>query len=416
MRSRGSPEWALPAVARSTLALLVFAADLALPVFAAGAHGLRETGSAAAQDWTTRPEFRLDAPGDPTTGFGRASHLRVGPDGTRIVVRDAEPLDYTTTVWRILVYSSDGGLVLNMGPDDFPADLGTPWGVWAGVSGFRMGHQDRVTWYSYGGGTPGETVVLPGGLEFTVPLAAGGFLGLAGIPGGYSGWQAVVRLADGDEERAPDTIAVLDKRNRMFFVTLGDPRQRRSHGSSLSGQPFADDDRWWMDGEAGSVGVVRISGPPGVAEVFEILATGDTAWHRHLSLPAFPLSPERAERAIAEKVDGLRARAEGYGLSAAQLRTIVEEALHVPSHLPLVSAVLATASGEVWLKTREVDDDAAVWYSIRRGKDDSVPRRVLLPTSFRLNDAHGDHVWGFSRNSPGPIRILGLRLVPPSSG
>ena len=389
---------------RPTLVLLACAA----------CTGLRGTGTAAAQTWTTEREYRIDAPGDTSGGFGRSATLRMGGSGTRIVVRDVDPVDYTTTVWRILVYSSDGGLVLNMGPDDFPRDLGLPRGVRAGASGFWVRHRNRAARYSYNGGSPGETVVLPRGFDFALPLAAGGFLALASLPSGHSGWQAVVRLADGDVAPAPDTIAVLDMRNLWLSITLHDPRRRRSFGSSLSGQPFPDADLWWMDAETGSIGIVRKGEPPGVAEVFEIMASGDTAWRRHLSLPPVPLNPELAERAIAEKVDELRAKAKSYGLTEAQLRTIVEEALHVPSHLPSVTSVVATASREVWLGTRERDNDMAVWYSIRRDDDDSAPRRVLLPASFWLNDAFGDHVWGFASEDAEPTRILGLRLVPPS--
>lgn len=385
---------------------------LTVLAFAAGTDGICGTGAAAAQTWTTEPDYRIDAPGDWVGGFGRSAYLRVAPNGRRIVVRDAEPVDYTTTEWRILVYSPGGGLESEMGPDDFAGDLDPPMVVRAGESGFWLRQRDRAAWYPYGGGNPGETVVFPRGpqLESIFPLATGGFLGLASLSGGYSGWQAVVRLADGD---GPDTIAVLDKRNIWLSIILRDPRQRRSFGSSLSRQPFPNDDMWWIDPEAGSIGVVRRNGPPGVAEVFEIVASGDTAWHRRLSLPAVPLSPERAESAIEEKVDGLRAQAESYGLTTAQLRTVVEEALHVPSHLPVVSAVVATASGEVWLKTREVEDDSAVWYSISGSDDESAPRRVLLPGSFRLSDAFGDHVWGFANEDAGPTRIVGLRLVPP---
>lgn len=385
---------------------------LILLAFAAGTDGLRGTLAVSAQDWTTRPELRINAPGDTSSGFGRGSYLSVRPDGTRIVVWDAEPVDYTTTVWRIRIYSPDGGLILDMGPDDFPDDLGQPREVWAGASGFRVGHRDRVTWYSYGDGSPGETVFLPRELESPLSLADGGFLGLPSLPIDHSGWQPVVRLANGNGERAPDTIAVLDRRNLWLSITFRDSRQRRSFGSSISGQPFAGADLWWMDVESGSIGVVRKGEPPGVTEVFEILASGDTTWHRHLSLPPVPLSSERAEDAIAEKVDTLRAQAESYGLTEAQLRTVVEDALHIPSHLSPVTRVVAAASGEVWLRAREMDNGMAVWYAIRRGDHESAPRRVLLPATFRLNDAFGDHVWGFTSGA-GPIRILGLRLVPP---
>ena len=110
----------------------------------------------------------------------------------------------------------------------------------------------------------------------------------------------------------------------------------------------------------------------------------------------------------------MRSAGERHGLTTAQVRDIVVDALHVPSHLPPVRGTVATASGEIWLATRQVVDGSAVWYSLRRGDDDSPPRRVLLPSTFRLQDAFGDHVWGFSEEPSGSRGVLGLRLVPPA--
>ena len=376
--------------------------------FAAGPAGLGGTGAVVAQDWTTRPEYQIDPPEGGTGEFGRSSMLRVGRSGTRIVVWDAGAARHDAGS-RILVFSPDGGLLLRMEPDDLPGGPGSPVGVRAGASSFWVRYPGRSIRFSYDSGNPGETVVFPRELGRVLPLAGGGFLGLS-RRSAVAGAQVVVRLADADGERISDTIAVLDVRNSILTIALGDLRRglTRSHES----QPFADNDLTWMDEEAGSVGIVRRSGPPGVAEVFEITASGDTAWHRHLQLSAVPVRADRLEREITDKVDDLRAQAQSYGLTEAQLWTMVEEALHVPSHLPSVSAVVATASGEVWLRTREVEDSMAVWYAIPRVDKVSVTRRVLLPISFRLNDASSDHVWGFSELSPESGRILvGLRLV-----
>ncbi len=130
---------------------------------------------------------------------------------------------------------------------------------------------------------------------------------------------------------------------------------------------------------------------------------------RSVSLPQ-----ERAELAIEEAVARLRASGERHGLSTAQLRNLAEDALHIPSHLPAVSAVVPAASGEIWLKTPEVADGLAVWYSIPRGDSDAPPRRVLLPSTFKLDDAFGDHVRGISEEPAQPRHVLGLRLVPSS--
>ena len=122
------------------------------------------------------------------------------------------------------------------------------------------------------------------------------------------------------------------------------------------------------------------------------------------------MPPEDAEHAIQENLADLDG---GHGLSAAELRDIAENAVHVPSHLPAFSRVVATASGEVWLRTPETEDGLSVWYSVERGENESEPRRVLIPPSFSLMDAFGDYIWGLSLESSGLRVILGLRLVPP---
>ena len=130
--------------------------------------------------------------------------------------------------------------------------------------------------------------------------------------------------------------------------------------------------------------------------------TGDTLRHRQFPLPAVPVSGERAESAVEGAMARLRSSAEQHGLDAGQLRRLAEDALHIPSHLPAVNAVVPTASGEIWLRTPEVADGLAVWYAIPRGDTDAPPRRVLLPSTFKLQDAFGDHVWGFAEEQSQP--------------
>ena len=277
-------------------------------------------------------------------------------------------------------------------------------------------------WYSHEDGDFILKVTYPqlGSRRSLAPLDDGSFFAKGGFPvWNFEGEnpppreQAFLHIANTGDAWVPDTIAVLDIRNMPWYVGVRGASSRFNTQVSLN-QPFADHDLTWTDWEAGSVGIVRRNGPPGTVEVIEIRATGDTLRHGRFSLPAVPVSPERAELAIEKAVARLRTAAEKHGLDTAQLRILAEDALHIPSHLPAVSAVVPTASGEIWLKTPEVADGLAVWYSILRGDTDAPPRRVLLPSTFKVHDAFGDHVWGFSEEPSRPRHVLGLRLVPPS--
>ena len=63
---------------------------------------------AGMQSWTTTPDYRIDEPEGSDSGFGRFSRMRVGENGTRIVVRDSKAVGASVT-WRILVFSPQGG-------------------------------------------------------------------------------------------------------------------------------------------------------------------------------------------------------------------------------------------------------------------------------------------------------------------
>ena len=99
----------------------------------------------------------------------------------------------------------------------------------------------------------------------------------------------------------------------------------------------------------------------------------------------------------------------------ARLRQTAERAVHVPSHLPVVTRAVATGSGEVWLQTSETEDGLSVWYAIERRQRTAEPRRVLVPGPFELMDAFGSHIWGLFEEDSGVTVVLGLRLVPPRS-
>lgn len=369
------------------------------------------------QTWTTRPEYRIDEPGGSDAGFGRFSRLRVGGDGDHIVIRDPGAPG-AIPPWRVLICRPEGKCMPGIGPDDVPAELGPPTEIRAGATGFRLRFDGRLLRFLYDSRTPVDDVTAPAGMEHFTPLDDGGLLGLGRLPAWNfegdnepPGERVVFTVADTGGEWKRDTIAVLDIRHMGWFVAVRG-ESSRYNSQVLLQQPFADHDLTWIDAQAGTIGIARRNGGKGIAEVFEISATGDTIWHRRLSLPAVPLPQQSAEQAIEAGVALLGPDGERHGLTMAQLRTIVVEALHVPSHLPAVSGVVATASGEVWLKTPGVADGLVSWYSIPRGESQVSPRLVLLPATLRLQDALGDHVWGFSRESSRPRHVLGLRLVP----
>lgn len=369
--------------------------------------------------WTTAPEHRIDAPGRAEGVFGEWSNMRIGGSGTRVVVRDAEIVE-ASLVWRILVFSPEGESVATVDPEDLPGGFSPPGGLRTVADGFWTRHREGSLKHSYDGGDIVETIRYPAAVDLRnpTPLDDGGFLGVGGLPdwrpdGEPPAARAVLRLALAGDDWQRDTIRVLDIRHMHWFVTVRGQSSWPLSQVSLA-QPFSDTDLFWIDPGTESVGIVRRSGPPGGVEIVEISAAGDTLWRRRFSLPAIPLTRERAERAIEEGVAEVRSAGERYGLTDAQVRDIVVDALHIPSHLPPVRGMAATASGEIWLATPQVVDGSAVWYSLRRGDNDSPPRRVLLPSTFRLQDAFGDHVWGFSEEPSGSRRVLGLRLVPPS--
>lgn len=379
--------------------------------------------AAGTQDWTAAPDHRIDAPEGAEAGFGTWSRMRIGASGTRTVVLDSEIVE-DSLVWRFLVFSPGWEVVAAVAPEDIPEGFGHPRGVRAVADGFWTRHSEGSIKHSYDGGDIVETIRYPAAVEdlrSPTPLDDRGFLGLADLPplpslglrGEPPGPRAVLRLTPAGDGWMLDTIGALDVRHMILFVEVRG-QSSRSFEQVSRGQPFSDTDLFWIDRGTESVGIVRRNGPPGVVEIVEISAAGDTLWRRRLSLPAVPLTRERAERAIEEVVATVRPAGERRGLTTDEVRDIVVDALHVPSHLPPVRGTVATASGEIWLATPQVVDGSAVWYSLRRGGDDSPPRRVLLPSTFRLQDAFGDHVWGFSEEPSGTRSVVGLRLVPPA--
>lgn len=347
--------------------------------------------------------------------------LRVGGNGTRIVVWDAEIIN-AMPVSKIRVYSPEGALLVPLSPEDPPGGLTGATGIRADADGFWVRRPGGSRKYSYDNANVIDTVVYPPELRRVTSLDDGGFLTRSDLPTwDFRGQnpalreQAVLRLVAAGNQWQRDTMVVLDIRHQTWFIWI------RGEGSWLGSQvsvsqPFSDHDLTWYDARTGSVGVVRRNAAGGAVEIFEVSAPGDTAWHRRFLLPTVPLASERAEAAIEKNLSMAASAGESGGLTLAEVRPIVEDAMYIPSHLPTVVAVVATASGEVWLKTPEVAQDKSVWYAVTRGDGDAPARRVLLPSTFKLQDAFNEHVWGISEEPSQPRRVVGLRLVPPDSG
>lgn len=403
-----------------TLCLGTMTIPLAFPAHLEATAGL-QTGT-----WTTRPEYRIDGPAGAEGGFGAFSRLRVDETGTRLVVQDSEIVEWDaevaggTPIWKILVYSTEGAPLATLEPEDLPGGFGPPSGIRADIDGFIVRDRDGFLKYSYEGRNLIETVMYPPELRRVTPLDGGGFLTRNRVPrydprrqNPAPQEQAVLRLTDAGNQWTRDTMVVLDIRHSTWFVGIRGQGSPPSYQSFSVSQPFSDHDLTWLDSRTGSVGVVRRNGAAGAVEVFEVGAPGDTVWHRRFLVPTVPLAPERAEAAIEKNLDRAASAGEREGLTRAEVRRIFEDAMYIPGHLPTVVALVATGSGEIWLKTPETARGQTVWYSVRRSDDDTPARRVLLPLTFKLQDAAGDHVWGFSEEPSQPRRVVGLRLVPP---
>ena len=401
---------ALTVWGRAAFATAAVVVTLSAPAEVAGVQ-------AGSGTWTTRPAHTLRLPGSEADTLEPRGRLRIGAGGTRIVVLTVDLMRRFD--WRLSIWDSDGAMLMEAESQDIAEGVSMP-GLRADANGFKLSYSDRYVWYEYEDARPLRTDLRPAGMERFATIDGGGLFRLGRTPGWFDAegvtpeTQAIIHAERVDEGWEQDTIGFLDIRHRPWYVELPPDSSRPNLLLEVTGapQPFADDDLSLFDLRTGSVVVVRRNAGPGTAEVTELLASGDTAWHRSLILEVMPLAPERAEEIIEARLARQEAEGRDY-LRRPDARRVIKEAIHVPSHLPAVTRMMLTASGEVWLRTPREEDGMAVWHSIPRGAEEVESRRVLLPTTFQLRDAFGDHVWGFLAPDDAALTAVGLLLVPP---
>lgn len=368
--------------------------------------------------WTTEPEFEFGegVGGSAEASFALISAVRVLGDGDRILVVEAASL-------RATIWTPDGSLLRDVGrPGEGPGEFAGQFGVQVHREGFTaIDHRgQRFTAFS-NDGTFIESIPFPGSPAGGAGLRHGALLedgSVFAIPKfspldmwGFDGNPPieslpVVLLSEKDGQWGLDTIALLDTRNRAIVIV---PEGTPVYRGIQSEQVFGDYDLTWYDPIAGSVVVVRRNLGPGVVDLVEIGADGDTAWHRRLSPPPVTLGPDRA----ANYVDQMARPFSGPGgRTFATMRAAVEEALYVPDPLPGAVQVRGTASGEIWFGGFEREDSLSAWYSVRRNDGPGGVRRILVPTGFTPMDATDTHVWGYRRDDLGVQYVVGRRLAP----
>ena len=162
--------------------------------------------------------------------------LRVGGNGTRIVVWDAEIIN-AMPVSKIRVYSPEGALLVPLSPEDPPGGLTGATGIRADADGFWVRRPGGSRKYSYDNANVIDTVVYPPELRRVTPLDDGGFLTRSDLPTwDFRGQnpapreQAVLRLVAAGNQWQRDTMVVLDIRHQTWFIWI------RGEGSWLGSQ------------------------------------------------------------------------------------------------------------------------------------------------------------------------------------
>lgn len=374
-------------------------------------------GAAAAQSWTTAPEFAIGGPPESDSSLWFVRDVDVGPQGRVYVVE-------VTRARRVTVWEPPGALTLELGPSSQAGPFGSPIGVRPDSAGFRVTYRGTVIRYDKSGNVL-ETVQRPPeegrGFDAVTMVDDGLFLAIGKRPTnvGRTADEAVwdwplLRVRRGQDGWTTDTIAILDG-DRSVLAVGRDARPAAIPSVLYTSQPFADSDLAYFAARD-RLGVVVRSGAPGEVRLTEISVSGDTAWSRVVSLPPQRLTAGDLQSAY-DRVTAsvLRSHDPSRHASEEILRQRVVEAVYAPDYLPAIITMAATGSGEIWLRSSETSDTLVAWYSFKRDDPTASLRRVLLPTWLRVHDATATHVWGTRMDSRGAAQVLGRRLVAPGN-
>jgi len=395
-----------------------------LPVLLVAVLGLaacktdRAVDMGAAEPWHTEPEYQIGGPVDGNPTFERVTGLRVSGGGERLHVLD--PGRERLTVW-----SPEGAQLLEVGWEgEEEGGLDAPDHIALIDGGFQLRDGNGFVLFA-DGGQHRQTVSLPAAVGFNrfrlrpeLMLPDGAFVVSLRIPDGVrAGWfeedpiveTPVLRLEQVEGRWAFDSLAVLDIGNRDLDVR---PSESGFGWSLHAAQPYSDADEIDFLPAPGTMVVTRESrANPGLVELHQISASGDTVWSGSLRFEATPLLPDDAAEALAAEA---RAVAGTLGsLSLDEAAALVEQALYVPDHLPAVMDTEVMSNGELWIRNHEKPGDTLdVWYTVRLGGDNAAPRRILVPWSFYPFDATDSHVWGIWLDpESGGQSVAGRRLV-----
>ena len=360
--------------------------------------------------WLTEGEYKFSGDPEQDVVFSQIPVLRADPHRDRVFVLDLQ--DAELSVW-----TPDGSLAFVLGgAGEGPGEFTFPTRVeFMDDGGFyvREGWGSRFTFYGADGTLErtdaGGTTALryqDHGVTLEAPTGRDGYFAVPSIGSSVFVERKIdrypllrVRRSDSGGWRVPEPIFWLSSLNKKHPIRLAAGR------TGWAGQVFGDSDLTWF--EPGSAIVGRRAGGKGAVELIELGGGGDTVWSRRLQFEPLRLTREM----IQEQGDFVLANVSIPGVSPRMLREAWEDGLYKPEFLPATSNIVATASGEVWLKTFERSDTLVIYHAVRRGDMTGEPRRVLLPESISFRDATDTHVWGIWKDSLGVPHVVGRRLV-----
>jgi hypothetical protein len=353
--------------------------------------------SGQAQDrpeWQVRLDIRIGTVEGPGPTFGQIAGMAVTPEGTVLVI-DAQAR-------QVLEFDSLGNLVrrfgaAGQGPGEFwsPAYVGLLQGlVWVTDESQR-----RVTYFTREG-EPVRTTSLRLSAEMHPQRLA-----MARGPIGLKHYVAPVSMSamaipDWHEDRLPivkideagrvvDTLAFSRLSNSVLVVRHPD----RPWSGLVAPQPFATRTHWAILPDCTGILVVDVRQDDPAIIIVEISERGDTVWSKThpfspTKIPARQLEAVRAD--LTEKV--LNARGPG-AATAGAARRLLDQALHVPPHLPTVTDLVVAENGDVLLRREpRKDEDPQRWTLF--SKEGEMVADLAIPSGVFVRAASKRHLWG----------------------